>query len=255
MGNLHLGHLSLIERSLKENKKTVVTIFVNPKQFGPKEDYSKYPRTLEEDLEKIESLSEAMESEREIIVFAPNNTKEIYPKGFASEIRVIAPFSQILCAKDRPGHFDGVTTVVYLLLSLIKPSKAYFGLKDYQQFKLIQKMTLDLLWGIEIEGLKIIRDEDGLALSSRNQYLSESERKKALNLPNTLKKLASLVDFSLLISKREETLSSDSNWIYLEVLNSDDLSPADKESKEVILLGAYRVGQTRLIDNLVVKRC
>jgi pantoate--beta-alanine ligase len=252
MGNLHDGHLSLISESIKENDLTIVTIFVNPKQFGPNEDFDKYPRTLESDIEKIDSL------DSNIIILAPSSAQEMYPNGYKTNISV-SNLTEKLCGADRPGHFDGVTTIVYRLFSLTRPSKAYFGQKDYQQLLVIKRMTEDLLLDIDIVMLPIHREESGLARSSRNQFLSESQRVDALTLSNTILKIESLLKekpySSCLIEINEvlEQTLKDSHWNYLEVLDSSSLEEVNINTTEVLIAGAYKLCDTRLIDNSLVK--
>jgi pantoate--beta-alanine ligase len=257
MGNLHAGHLSIVERSLQQHTNTVVTIFVNPKQFGPNEDFNRYPRTLEADLAKIQ-LVHAKYPNKHLIVFAPDDLNEIYPKEFNTTISV-AHLTAPLCGRHRPGHFDGVTTVVYRLFSLIRPHEAYFGLKDYQQYKVIKRMTLDMNLPIDITPHEIIRDTDGLALSSRNQYLSRDERQKALHLPQSIQLLATLLksnsDFADLWRKRDHILQSNEfgQWQYLEILDAANLEMPNNETKRYVIAGAIKIGQTRLIDNTIVE--
>lgn len=248
MGNLHQGHLSLIKQSLNDNQYTFISIFVNPKQFGPKEDFEKYPRTLEQDLDKIQKLNS-----NSIFVFAPEDNNQIYPEGFSTVISV-GQLGDILCGKFRPGHFDGVSTVVYLLLNLVKAQKVYMGKKDFQQLTIIKKMVKDLLLPYEIIGMKTIRDEDGLALSSRNQYLTSLERKQALILPQKLNTIARYLKEEKPFSFIESEISLlliDKHWDYLEICDQDTLL-TPKSYKNLVILGAYRLGQTRLIDNIVI---
>lgn len=254
MGNLHQGHLNLVQNSIDNNKVTIVTIFVNPKQFGPTEDYADYPRTLESDIEKLSTLAVG----KEIIVFAPNCIEDIYPEGFNSNIQVFG-LDKNLCASFRPGHFDGVTTVVYQLFLITKPSRAYFGQKDYQQYRIIKKMVHDLLIPVELFMVPIARDLDGLALSSRNQYLSKDERKEALILPETLLKLRDVIQsnneslFSSTITDQINTLKKDSRWQYLEILDAENLSTPNSSSKKILIAGAFILSKARLIDNQLLE--
>lgn len=256
MGNLHEGHLSLAQESLKENKYTILTIFVNPKQFGPNEDFDSYPRTLEQDTSLVSQLLEDNPG-REVVIFAPDSIEEIYPDNFSTTIS-ISGITNILCGAHRPGHFDGVTTVVYRLFVLSQAKRAYFGLKDFQQVKVIQKMINDLSLNIEMRTIPISRDEDGLAKSSRNQYLEESQRVEALHLPKTLVSLENILreqswlKASLPINEILEKNLADERWDYLEILDADTLGEVNNNTKQVVLLGAYRVGKTRLIDNRMV---
>lgn len=255
MGNLHVGHLSLIEKALSENDKVLVTIFVNPKQFGPGEDFEKYPRTLEQDIQKIQERF--ADRDQEVLVFAPSSMNEIYPKGFSTSVRVTGLTEQ-LCGNSRPGHFEGVTTVVYKLFSLARAHKAYFGQKDYQQFKVIERMVIDLDIPITLCACPIIRDEDGLALSSRNQYLSSSEKEKGLALISALRECQQQflqhqkIDQTDL-KRIQEKWGEGLKWDYLEARDADDLSPLHADTQNVVVLAAAHVGKTRLIDNLIFK--
>ncbi len=253
MGNLHKGHLSLIEKSTEDNDVTVVTIFVNPKQFGPNEDFEKYPRTLDDDLGKISTIALLLNAQKEIVVFAPKTNDEIYPAGFSSSIS-IGELKTKLEGAVRSTHFDGVTTVVYRLFTIAKAHHAYFGQKDFQQCVIIKKMVHDLEIPITIHVMPIIRNAEGLALSSRNQYLSDSERQLALTLPRTLQEVEKLIknkeDTTAFVS---ETLK-DSRWDYLEILNPLTLEKASAEDNEVVIVGAFRCGPTRLLDNILVTK-
>jgi pantoate--beta-alanine ligase len=252
MGSLHKGHLSLIEKSIQENEITIVTIFVNPKQFGPNEDFDKYPRNLDEDLGKISTIALLITAKKEIVVFAPQSIEDIYPIGFTTTISV-GSMTQKLEGKIRPTHFDGVTTVVYRLFSITKADTAYFGQKDIQQCLIVKKMIRDLDIQIKIHIMPIVRNSEGLALSSRNQFLSENEKTKALTLPNTLLSLEKL------IQKKEDYMpfmvkakSLDPNWDYLEVLDSSNLELPNKSTNEFVIIGAYKAGTTRLLDNILI---
>ena len=254
MGNLHEGHLSLINESSKENDITVVTIFVNPLQFGPNEDFDKYPRTLEQDIQRIETLGIA----KDILVLAPSNPKEIYPQGYNTTISV-SGISEGLCGSSRPGHFDGVTTVVYRLFKITSPNTAYFGQKDYQQQLVIKKMTADLDLNIQIKTMPIIREESGLAKSSRNQYLSTEQVEQALELNSTLTIISDILtnqtylDASIELNGVLEEKISDPRWEYLEILDSDTLQEINPATNSAVILGALKVGETRLIDNQAIK--
>ena len=255
MGNLHDGHLSLIRESLAKNKITIVTIFVNPKQFGPNEDFDKYPRTLESDMEKISSLK--LKEDQRLFVFAPDSNDQIYLEGFSTTIS-IKGITDILCGASRPGHFDGVTTVVYQLFKISNAGHAYFGQKDYQQVKVIERMVTDLRLDIDLNMIPIARDKDGLALSSRNQYLDSEERKEALKLPNKLKRIDNFLKettwmqaYHKINQELEETLA-DHRWDYLEILDADNLQEVNSETKKVAILAAYKSQNARLIDNRLV---
>lgn len=261
MGNLHEGHLSLLEKSLTENDLSVMSIFVNPKQFGPNEDFTKYPRTLDEDISKITRLffevsNRQSGKEKSIIVFAPQTDSEIYPEGFSTTISV-GPVTQILCGKYRPTHFDGVTTVVYCLFKIVGAHNAYFGQKDYQQCVVLQKMINDLSLEIKMHIFPIIRNSEGLALSSRNQYLSESDKKDALFLHRTLTGLKhqfeehNLEIAMKLTSPMLEEYLKDSRFDYLEILDGNTLSPINERTQKIAILGVLRLSGTRLLDNEV----
>ena len=239
---------SLVEKATGLADIVVVSIFVNPAQFGPNEDYETYPRTLEQDLEKIKSFA----VDNEILIWIPKE-QDIYPEGFSTSVEVDS-FRGILCDRNRPGHFNGVTTVVYLLFKVVSPHIALFGQKDYQQYCLISKMNQDLKLGIDLIMGEIVRDEDGLALSSRNQYLSPEERKEALRLPQSLNLLKNLlqnegVERTL---SEIETLKRRQEWEYLDLRSSRSLSETLLEDEDLILIGSIKVNQTRLLDNLLI---
>jgi pantoate--beta-alanine ligase len=252
MGNLHEGHISLLRASVAENDVSVITIYVNPKQFGPNEDFDKYPRTLDADLARISNLAlHEKDTKKEIVVYAPRNNDEIYPAGFNTTIHVGGVTEKLEGAK-RPTHFDGVTTVVYRLFQIVKAKNAYFGQKDFQQCVVVKKMVHDLGLDIKMNIMPIARNSEGLALSSRNQYLSDSERVEALHLSRTLKKIEVMIknkeDYKALIDFE----LTNTKWDYLEVLNADNLEIPDKNTKDLVILGVYRVGNVRLLDNILV---
>jgi pantoate--beta-alanine ligase len=255
MGNLHEGHLSLLKQSLAENTVSVITIFVNPKQFGPNEDFDKYPRTLDDDLAKISNLAmqtNSLDEKKDIIVFAPSNNEEIFPVGFNTTIS-IKGMTQKLEGKFRPDHFDGVTTVVYRLFKIIGASNAYFGQKDFQQCAVIKKMIVDLSIDINFFILPIVRNSEGLALSSRNQFLSAEQRITALHLPRILKKIENLIKNNADTKELITNELTDNKWDYLEVLDSQSLDSPSASTSEVVIIGAYRLGTTRLLDNILVQ--
>lgn len=252
MGNLHAGHISLLERALKEFKTVYFSIFVNPKQFGPNEDFNRYPRTLESDLNLIKKSAERFSNSR-VIVYAPLDPKEVFPEGQGQTISV-QKLSTMLEGKIRPGHFDGVATVVYRLFEIVKPSTAYFGLKDYQQYLVIRQMVKDLALPVKIQGMPIIREEAGLALSSRNQYLSPEQKEVSLILFNTLNTIKSVINgqHSNIHAARkfiEETVQ-DKNWNYLELRDSESLDADISKSRNISILAVYQLGTTRLLDNM-----
>ncbi|GAA7904017.1 pantoate--beta-alanine ligase [Helicobacter pylori] len=250
MGALHKGHQSLIERSLKENSHTIVSVFVNPTQFGANEDFSAYPRPLEKDLALCEGLGVNA-------VFLPEMS-EMYPYEAEQRLKLYAPtfLSHSLEGAMRHGHFDGVVQVVLRLFHLINPTRAYFGKKDAQQLLIIQHLVQDLLLDIEIAPCEIVRDSDNLALSSRNVYLNAIERKQALAIPKALENIKQAIDkgekacekLKKLGLEILETLEVD----YLEFCNHK-LEPLKTiEPTNTLVLVAARVGKTRLLDNLWV---
>jgi len=254
MGNLHAGHLSLVQESLKKNDLTIVTIFVNPTQFGPNEDFATYPRTLEQDLKLIEEFNT---DHKEIWVLVPENPQDIYPNGFATSISVAGELTNKWCGPIRPGHFAGVATVVYLLFAHTKPHRAYFGQKDYQQTLVIKRMTADLLLPVEIIVLPIVRDDSGLALSSRNQYLTQDQRTDALHLFSSLKKLEDMIELNQwreAVALAKEIVDNDSRFDYLEVLDADLLTVANSSTKNFVIAGVLVIGKTRLLDNLLLEK-
>lgn len=255
MGNLHQGHLSLLREALTKFEVVYFSIFVNPKQFGPKEDFNRYPRTLEDDLELIKQVDTEFGTKK-MVVFAPKTPEEIYPPGFNHSISVLGELSNILEGSIRPGHFDGVATVVHRLFELIKPQQAYFGLKDYQQFLVIKHMVKDLALPIVITGMPIIREVSGLALSSRNQYLSSEEKIEALTLSKTLLRIEKIINRKKenLPKAQEEIINilKDQKWNYLEIRDADTLNQDLSQSKHLTLLAVYQLGSTRLLDNLQV---
>ncbi|UOR86104.1 pantoate--beta-alanine ligase [Helicobacter pylori] len=250
MGALHKGHQSLIERSLEENSHTIVSVFVNPTQFGPNEDFNAYPRPLEKDLALCEKLGVNA-------VFLPK-TSEIYPYEIGQRLKLYAPefLSSSLEGAMRKGHFDGVVQVVLKLFHLVNPTRAYFGKKDAQQLLIIQHLVKDLLLDIEIASCEIVRDDDNLALSSRNVYLNATQRKQALAIPKALESIKQAIDkgekacekLKKLGLEILETLEVD----YLEFCNHK-LEPLKTiEPTNTLVLVAARVGKTRLLDNLWV---
>ncbi len=248
MGALHEGHLSLIRKAKEKGEFLVVSIFVNPTQFGPNEDFNKYTRDLEGDLGRIKEIGVD-------VVFFPD-IDEIYPDGFETYVEV-QELQKPLCGQFRPGHFKGVATVVLMLFNIVKPDIAIFGEKDYQQLKIIQKMARDLHLEIEIIGLPIVRENDGLALSSRNAYLSKKEREQAIALSKALGEIRQRFDqdqndVSGLIHEGTEILNESliNDIDYLEIRDGNTLE-SKKEAKSGDLVAiAARVGQTRLIDNI-----
>jgi pantoate--beta-alanine ligase len=253
MGNLHEGHVSLLDRALREHAVVYFSIFVNPKQFGPAEDFARYPRTLDHDLALIEACAARYPAAR-VVVFAPADAAQVFPPGEPQTVSVHG-LSTILEGKLRPGHFDGVATVVYELFALVNPATAYFGLKDYQQYLVIKQMVKDLCLSVKIQGMPIIREPEGLALSSRNQYLSPEQKAAGLILSQTLTRVAELV-----AGRRDRIpqarrfvagiLAGDSNWNYLELRDAETLSEDLTRSTHITILAVYQLGPTRLLDNV-----
>ncbi|GAA8706273.1 pantoate--beta-alanine ligase [Helicobacter pylori] len=250
MGALHKGHQSLMERSLKENSHTIVSVFVNPTQFGANEDFSAYPRPLEKDLALCEGLGVSA-------VFLPK-ISEMYPYEIEQRLKLYAPtfLSHSLEGAMREGHFDGVVQVVLKFFHLVNPTRAYFGKKDTQQLLIIQHLVQDLLLDIEITPCEIVRDDDNLALSSRNVYLDATQRKQALAIPKALGNIKQAIDKGEKACEKLkklglgilETLEVD----YLEFCNHK-LEPLKTiEPANTLILVAARVGKTRLLDNLWV---
>jgi pantoate--beta-alanine ligase len=247
MGYLHEGHMSLVKASKNMCDITVVSIFVNPKQFGPKEDYSKYPRNLERDLKLLEEAKIDM-------VFIPD-VDTIYPEGFSTTIN-IGPLADILEGTFRPGHFDGVCTVVTKLFNIVKPDKAFFGEKDYQQLKIIQKLVKDLNLDIEIVPIPTKREEDGLAMSSRNAYLNQEERRRASSIYRFLLKAKEafekgIKDTDKIIEYAKAVLDVDV-IDYIKIVDKETLEEKTTPSKYDRILIAVRIGSTRLIDNVEI---
>ncbi|UQZ90155.1 pantoate--beta-alanine ligase [Deltaproteobacteria bacterium Smac51] len=252
MGALHDGHASLLRAACAENDYVVVSLFVNPTQFAPTEDLAAYPRTFEADCRLAEEIgAKAM--------FAPT-PEEMYPEGDSTWVEVTGHLTAILCGKSRPTHFRGVTTVVAKLLNIVGPCKAYFGQKDGQQAQVVRRMVRDLFIPAEIRIMPIIRENDGLAMSSRNAYLSEDDRAAALVLSRSLNEAEELIKNKGL-RDREEILSRITAIIsdtpqaqldYAEIYSFPDLEEIDHLEGEIFIALAVRFGGARLIDNLVV---
>jgi pantoate--beta-alanine ligase len=250
MGALHRGHLSLIERARRECSPVIASIFVNPKQFGPNEDFSQYPRTFESDSEKLQRAGVDF-------LFAPE-PPEIYPNGFSTYVNVDG-LSERLEGRSRPGHFRGVTTVVMKLLQIVQPNFAYFGRKDAQQSRLIAQMARDLNLDTEIVVCPPVREPDGLALSSRNIYLSAEEREAATVLYRALdaarsELAAGVRDALQLQAVLHRTLGAErhARVDYAEVVEAESFEPVVRVSKPSYILLAVFIGKTRLIDNLYI---
>lgn len=251
MGNLHAGHIELVRAAAVRADRVVVSIFVNPLQFGPGEDFASYPRTLDDDVGLLAA-------ERCELVFTPDEGT-IYPRGRALSTRVEVPgLSEILCGISRPGHFSGVATVVAKLFNLVQPQLAVFGEKDYQQLAVIRRMVADLGFPIEIVGVATCRAPDGLALSSRNRYLGPDDRRRAPALQATLRQAAEALragrrDFVALQQAGMDNIrSAGLEPEYFEIRCQEGLeSPGERDSR-LVVLAAARVGKARLIDNISV---
>jgi len=250
MGALHAGHMSLVERSKRECDHTAVSIFVNPKQFGPSEDFTKYPRPLESDLAKLATLEVDL-------VFTPE-VDEMYPAGFASQVEV-AGVTKRLEGEFRPGHLRGVTTVVMKLFQIVPADRAYFGRKDYQQAITVRQMVADMNLPIEIIICPLVRDSDGLALSSRNVYLGPDERRSALVLPRSLQLAREVFaagqrNAAKIRHAVEEMITAQPGvrLEYAAVVHPDTLDELSQIDGSAVVLLAARIGATRLIDNEVL---
>ncbi|NCC27279.1 MAG: pantoate--beta-alanine ligase [Gammaproteobacteria bacterium] len=248
MGNLHAGHLTLIAEARARASRVVASIFVNPMQFGPAEDLDAYPRTLARDRELLEEAGCDL-------LFAPS-VATVYPRGSEEQTRVEVPgLSDVLCGESRPGHFRGVATVVCKLFNMVQPDVALFGEKDFQQLLVIRRMVEDLAVPVEIVGVPTVRESDGLAMSSRNGYLTPSERARAPALRRVLTQArdsllagnaAASVEREAEDALREAGLTPD----YIRVRTTEDLRPATQTDRDLVILAAAYLGRARLIDNL-----
>ena len=250
MGYLHEGHLSLVRESRKSADVTVVSIFVNPLQFGPQEDFRRYPRDPERD-------AALLEKEGVDILFLPEN-REMYPEGYRTSVEV-AGLQEKLCGRSRPGHFRGVATVVLKLFNIVRPDYAFFGQKDAQQVVILQKMVQDLNADMEIRAMPIIREPDGLAMSSRNAYLSAEERRAALVLSSSLgearrmfengERAAGPIRERLSSAIAAESLA---RIDYVEIVDPSSLEPVERIDGEALVALAVYIGKTRLMDNEIL---
>lgn len=249
MGALHQGHASLATAAVAHNDHCIVSIFVNPTQFGPNEDFGQYPRTMEADITLLESIGVDA-------VFAPD-TREIYPEKEAQIIFQIRQLDKVLCGTSRPGHMNGVVQVVSILFTLVQPDRAYFGLKDYQQFLILRTMAEELHFPVEVVGMPIIRESDGLAMSSRNKYLTPEGREQALFLSQTIKEIqnksadwksaAEIKEFAIKKANSFPIVKID----YMEVYSGIDLTDLENLNPKAsphIFIAAW-LGKSRLIDN------
>jgi pantoate--beta-alanine ligase len=251
MGNLHAGHIELLHQARRHADVVVATIFVNPLQFGPNEDLDSYPRTLEADQNKLAAAGCD-------VLFAPSEA-EMYPNGRDAQTVVeVQDLSGMHCGSTRPGHFRGVTTVVSKLFGIVQPDSAFFGCKDYQQLLIIRRMVADLCMPIDIHGVPIVRDGHQLALSSRNGYLSPSERKVAPTLNRVLRDTAQAIqngrrDYDQLTSQALAELENVGfRGDFMRIVRRSDLQPAGDSDQQLVILSAAYLGAARLIDNLEV---
>ena len=258
MGNLHRGHLKFIDAAWQHADRVVVSIFVNPMQFNQSSDFENYPRTLEQDIEKLNPL--------EVNVLYTPDESSIYPEGMDKASKIVVPgLTEVLCGKFRPGHFEGVATVVAKLFNLVQPDVAVFGEKDYQQLQVIRKMIKDLNYAIDIIDVETEREESGLALSSRNQYLTEEEKQSASQMYRVMNEVAHKVeercrdrnkvhaDFHDIEREASEQLQqSGFNPEYLEVRSAIDLKAGTPSMSDLRVFAAAWLGQARLIDNISV---
>ena len=249
MGNLHNGHLQLVKEAKKTSTKVVVSIFVNPLQFGPDEDLEAYPRTLEADTASLEALGVD-------VLFMPKS-EDIYSRGLEQQTFVEVPgLSYMICGASRPGHFRGVATIVCKLFNMVQPNHAFFGEKDFQQLQVIRAMVTDLSMNLHIHGVPTERHHDGLAMSSRNGYLTASQRDIAPLLYQEILTLRDEIirgrrDFTVLIAQAKSRLSSAGfNPDYIELRSAETLMQVGHEDKDLVILAAAFCGKTRLIDNL-----
>ena len=251
MGALHVGHVSLMAAARRDCDFVIATIFVNPLQFGPTEDFERYPRSLEKDLQKCEAAGVDL-------VFTPE-TSQMYASDAESEVRLTG-LTRKLEGRHRPGHFDGVTTVVAKLFNITVPNRAYFGQKDYQQQLIIRRMVSDLDWGLDIVTCPIVREDDGLAMSSRNRFLTPAERERSLILFRALSRAQDLAhsdaETPASIAQHLQQQISDTDGVdldYAVVVDCETLEPLTDRPERAVALIAARLGKTRLIDNQILR--
>lgn len=252
MGNLHQGHLNLVREAKKHAEIVVVSIFVNPMQFGPDEDLDAYPRTLKDDAAVLEELGVS-------VLFVPK-VSDIYARGLEQQTFVEVPgISYMICGASRPGHFRGVATIVCKLFNMVQPNLAFFGEKDFQQLQVIKAMVTDLSMNLKVIGVPTTRETDGLAMSSRNQYLNAQQRTIAPLLYAQLLAIGEAVeqgrrDFSVLVAKCKTELAEQGfNPDYIEIRQAQSLLPPGHEDTDLVILAAAFLGKTRLIDNIQVQ--
>lgn len=252
MGFLHRGHLSLVREAVCDNEFVVVSIFVNPTQFGPDEDFDSYPRDLEGDVKRLKQFDVD-------VIFSPEPGEMFFESN--NTYVTVEGITEKLCGSSRPGHFQGVTTIVSKLFNIVQPDRAYFGNKDYQQLLVIKKMAKDLNFPVKVIGMPIVREEDGLALSSRNKYLDMEERKQAAILYRTLMRVKEMINVQRVYDvvelkktiinmiKREPLARID----YVELVDPDTLEEVQEFKGKILAALAVYIGDTRLIDNIVIR--
>ncbi|MEA3496782.1 MAG: pantoate--beta-alanine ligase [Bacteroidota bacterium] len=253
MGALHAGHISLIEKCKSENDITIASIFVNPAQFNEKKDFNKYPRTVDEDIKMLEKVGCD-------IVFVPKKN-EIYPKGNIDLVKIdLSGLDDKLEGKHRPGHFDGVVTIVKTLFDCIAPHRAYFGQKDFQQLLVIKRLVEKMNFNIEIVSCPIVRDKDGLAMSSRNRLLKIAERKIAPQIYESLKKAEKLLNYKFvdeikILAKNYLEKNDFIEFEYFEIMDAEKFTQVKSvnQTKNIVICTAVRIGKIRLIDNIIIK--
>ena len=250
MGFLHEGHLSLMRRARTENDLVVVSIFVNPTQFGPTEDYKEYPRDLQSDSEMAAEVGVD-------VIFAPS-AEDMYPEEYATFVNVEG-ITEKMCGASRPEHFRGVTTIVAKLFNLVQPHRAYFGQKDAQQTAVVRRMAADLNFGIEIVVMPTVREDDGVAMSSRNKYLNQDERRAALVLNRSLHTAENLIksgqcDAAGICRKMRDMIEAEplTRIDYISIVDADTLADVDVVKGKTLIAMAVFIGETRLIDNVVL---
>jgi len=253
MGYLHDGHMSLVKAAREESDVVVMSIFVNPAQFGPGEDIDRYPR----DIERDKRVSEEYGAD---VIFLPS-VEDMYPDRHSTYVELTGGLTDTLCGSSRPGHFRGVTTVVSKLFNIISPHVSYFGQKDAQQAIVIKRMVEDLNMDTEIRVMPIVREEDGLAMSSRNAYLSGEERKKASNIFRSLKQAEGLIaageSSADKVKEEMKKILGEAGGLridYLEIVDADDLGPVKTIGENTLIAVAAFIGKTRLIDNVLIRR-
>ena len=247
MGNLHAGHIKLVTTAQQQADRVIVSIFVNPTQFGESEDYSNYPRTEQQDIEKLQAVNTDL-------LFLPS-IAEMYPQSALVNV-VVTGLSDLYCGQSRPGHFNGVASIVCKLFNMVQPDLAFFGEKDFQQLAVIRRMVADLSFSIQIQGMAIVREQDGLAMSSRNGYLTAQQRAIAPKLYQSICRahdliLASQSNFQFVIDQQLQYLQlAGFQPDYLVICRSGDLSEATVDDRDLVILVAAWLGSTRLIDNI-----